>query len=455
MSIDIARNDTICAAASGAGYSALAIVRVSGAQVSHLLAKIFRKKKSTPIKPFVATRGEIFRPESGAVVDDVIVVFYPCDKSFTGEESLEINCHGNPLVVEEILQVLCQHGARLAQPGEFSLRACLNGKINLAQAESIADLIHAKSLEAKQSALNGLRDGLFERTKNAREIIIGVLAEIEARMDFPQEDLGVYDAGHMLAKIRMAEVELARIIASSQHSLKLHEGVRIVICGLPNAGKSTLLNRLCGEQKAIVHEAAGTTRDVIECHMILGGMPVVLVDVAGIRDHLVAGDIEQIGIDKALNEIAKAEIILWLADATVAQPFSDERIGQLVQGKSVIRVLNKIELIPKLVAPPECVAISAQQNLGVDNLLNKITSMLVGDTLGQGEMFVTRARQRDELLQACASLKEAYVALEKGMVDEVISQELRLGGLALDRLFGTTLGEDVLDKIFSEFCIGK
>lgn len=456
MLLDLNHRDTIVAQGSGKGRSALGIVRLSGPQTPLLLAHFFDAKM------LIEKPSSLFRrtlcDEKKHMVDDVMAVYFAPKKSFTGEESAEIYCHGNPLIISEILRLACHFGARLAMPGEFSRRAMLNGKLNLAEAESIADLIHARSLEAKQAALLGLKGGLFDKTKNAREILIGVLAEIEARMDFPDEDLGSYDGFWLSKKILLAVHEIDMLLQHAGRSLKLHEGMRIVICGAPNAGKSTLLNRLVGEDKAIVHADAGTTRDVIECHLILQGMPVVLLDVAGIREAHQACSVEQIGIEKAFYEIEKADGIIWLWDACCEHPFADDEFLQKLKGvhdRPVLKVINKIELNPVLISQHDVLTLSAKTGEGVDKLFTKLHEIAAMDDAEEGDLVITRTRQKEELITAKDAFLKAHEALGLGLADEIITSELRLAGCAFDRLFGTNLSEDVLDKIFSEFCIGK
>lgn len=452
MSLDIACIDTICALSSAQGPAAIALVRASGPKALEIFAQIFRKHQGTP-KAAKAMHGQIF-DHNNQVIDDVMAVYYESKRSFTGEPSFEIHCHGNQIIIDEILRAICQQGARLAEPGEFSMRALLHRKIDLAQAESIADLIHSQSLAAKNIALSGVQGGLSLRCAPVREVIISVLAEIEARMDFPDEELGSYDQRHLLECMNEAIKQLDSLLANAAYALKLHEGVRLVICGRPNAGKSTLLNYLCAQDRAIVHESAGTTRDVIEAKIDLGGVPVVLVDVAGIREVDEQGQIEKIGIEKAFLEINKAHAIIWLADCTLDDPFADALISQKLAGLStpVIRVLNKAELSSAI--KQDNLMISAKLGLGISDLLAHLHKILIGEKIS-GEIFITRARQRDELLQARSSLQEAHAALEQSWADEVVSAELRAAGLAFDRLFSSNLQEDVLDRIFSEFCIGK
>jgi tRNA modification GTPase len=584
MSLDINRFDTICALSTAPGYGAIAIVRASGPRAHELLAAVFKRKQGE-IKSFVAMYGDVIDADSD-IIDEVMALSFSGKKSFTGEDSFEIHCHGNQLIIDQIIQRLCSLGARLAEPGEFSMRAVLHGKIDLAQAESILDLIHAQTTAAHKVALTGVRGGLKDKTFHTRESIITMLAEMEARMDFPDEDLGDYDQSHILSKLDHAIVVLRELLAHAPHALKLHEGARVVICGQPNAGKSTLLNRLVGEERAIVHETAGTTRDVIEARMLLKDVPVTLVDVAGIRDVDESGQIEKIGIERAFFELRRAHLVIWLADCTLRDPFGDQLIMEhlkelespimrvlnkveLLNGLNgcphpnppfekgglggfstnpndlkelespIMRVLNKVELLDGLSGSPQTdppfekgglggfstspndlkelespimrvlkkvellnglngcpqtdppfekgglggfstnpndislnppladahrplfqrgdlvIPISAQNGLGIADLKASLYRHLVGKESLTVEMFITRARQRDELKAALSSLLEAKLALEAGWADEVVTSELRSAGLAFDRLFGTTLSEDILDKIFSEFCIGK
>lgn len=454
MSLDIACKDTICALSSGQGRAALAVIRVSGPRAWEILQAVFCRTKKSELKPFMAMRGQALDKEA-RIIDDVMALYFKQGQSFTGEESFELHCHGNSVIVDQLLRALCDAGARLAEPGEFSMRAMLNGKIDLAQAESIGDLIHAESVAAKDVALKGVLGGLGARSSPVREIIISVLAEIEARMDFPDEELGSVDRDRLGEDLQKAISDIGNILSRSAFSIRLHEGARVVICGLPNAGKSTLLNRLCGEERAIVHESAGTTRDVIEARMTIGGVPVIIVDVAGIRARKEASDIESIGISKAFFELDRADVIIWLADCTLSDPFGDEEIKTKLSSLKtpIIKVLNKADL--KNLREKDALPISASNGLGIEDLNGALHKLLVGENNHGSEMYITRARQRDELILARAALIEAHIALEKHMVDEVVASELRAAGLAFDRLFGTTLDEDVLDRIFSQFCIGK
>jgi tRNA modification GTPase len=453
MSLDIGCHDTICALSSAQGPAALALVRASGPRALEIFQQIFKPKGL--FKAFKAMHG-LLQDQHGRPLDDCVAIFYEHGRSFTGETSFEIHCHGNMIIVDEILQALCALGARLAEPGEFSMRALLNNKIDLAQAESIADLIHAQSSAAKNVALQGVQGGLGARCLPIRENIITLLAEIEARMDFPDEELGGYDRNNLINLMNNSLEKLEQLLAQAAYGIKLHEGVRMVICGSPNAGKSTLLNRLVGHERAIVHHQAGTTRDVIEVQINLHGVPLTIIDVAGIRDLQQADAVEQIGIERAFEELTQAHVVLWLADCNLEHPFADKIIGEKLAHvhAPVIRVLNKTENYAGS-PPADTFMISAKLGLGLSDLLAHLHTILVGSKAPGEELFITRARQRDELMQARANFIEAKRLLEEQWADEVVTSELRAAGLAFDRLFGSELSEDVLDAIFSQFCIGK
>lgn len=452
MSLDIACQDSICALSTPPGHGALAIVRLSGPKSIPIFSAVFRKHHGE-LKHGSAMHGLVL-DKDGNTIDDVMAILWKDERSFTGEPCAEIYCHGNPLIIDQILSAMKAQGARLANPGEFSMRAMLNGKIDLAQAESIADVIHAETSAAKDAALKGLKGSLREKTLPVQEMIIQSLAEIEARMDFPDEELGDYDKSHLLGAFSDGIDRLEKLLSGASYGIKLHEGARVIIVGAPNAGKSTLLNQLCQEEKAIVHDSAGTTRDVIEVRIDLDGLPLTIVDVAGIRELHEASPVEQIGINKALLEIDRAHAIIWLVDGSLSEPFSDPLLKERLQhcAAPIIRVLNKVDLLEE--KPAGSLAIAAKHGDGIVALKDELKRHLLKER-APSEIFITRARQRDELYQSLDSLKTAKNAFEEGLVDEVVSAELRAAGLAFDRLFGFDLSERILDKIFSEFCIGK
>ena len=449
-------HETICALATPPGQSALAIIRVSGPEALAIKSQIFRPKK-TPQKHFVATRGDVLD------LDDAVCVSFPEDKSFTGEPSFELYLHGSPIISQRVLEALQALGARGARPGEFSLRAYLSGKIDLCEAESICDLISARSEQAAQAALRNLKGGLSNYLEPTRVNLIDILCEIEARLDFPDENLGQLQKEILSNKIQNCLDTLNKLLKSAQLGKRLTEGARVVLLGRPNAGKSTLLNALLGEDKALVHETPGTTRDIIEANWVLNGVPIILVDVAGIRESENLDPVERLGIERAKQELDKADLILSLREP------GQERVKLNFVGVPVIEIETKIDLDRHCEEPKttqqsslDCFAllamtikISAKTGQGLENLRQQIIQILLGDNFNLGEVMLTKIRQKEEVQKAHECLVEAKEALKRGEPDEVLAFELRSAGNALDRLLGKSLNEEVLNLIFSRFCIGK
>lgn len=444
MTLDVARRDTICAAATAIFPSAIAIIRVSGPDAFLILNHVFVPYK-TPQKPFVATLGCI------GDFDEGICTFFPNKKSYTGEPSFELSLHGNPILVQSTLALLQDSGCRLAEPGEFSMRAVLSGKMDLCEAESVADLIAARSVQAAQMALRNIRGGLGEILDPVRSIIIDALCEIEARLDFPDENIGEHIREQLKQSIGDAILTLERLLGSAKMGTRLIEGARMVLFGKPNAGKSTLLNALLEEDRALVHHMPGTTRDVLEANFTIQGIPVTIIDVAGIRDEAEADTVEAMGIQKAMRELEHANIILWLQDGTTE--IETKLPAELIElDTPILSVVTKADLIP----PQQSgVQISALTREGLDELIKQIAKLLVDEQSVNHEAMITRERQKHEVGKALSALCEASNALSDDKEDVIVASELRLAGAALDRLLGKTLGEDVLDLIFSRFCIGK
>lgn len=433
-------HDTICALATPPGHSALALIRVSGPQAFNIKDQIFKPRKS-PQKHFVATRGDILD------LDDVICISFPEHQSFTGESSFELSVHGSPVITQHILESIQNAGARIARPGEFSQRAFLSGKIDLCAAESIADLIHASSKQAAQVALRNLKGGLSEYLEPTRVNLVDSLCEIEARLDFPDENLVVLQKQILTNQIKICIDTLDKLLKTAQLGKRLTEGARVVLLGMPNAGKSTLFNAFLGEEKALVHETPGTTRDVIEATWILEGMPLVLVDIAGIREDPILDPVEILGIEKAKHELEKADLILYLQEP--GQEKIELNLNHIVA--PVLDIMTKSDKI----TVPNATCISAKTGQGLKELQDKIARALRGDTFDFSEVILTKLRQKEEVQKAHECLLEAHEALSRDEPDEIIAFELRTAGNALDRLLGKNLNKDVLDLIFSRFCIGK
>jgi len=447
MKLDLNCRDTICAPATPQGRSALSIVRVSGPNAIDIKEKIFRSRRGGH-NAFVATLGDIVDGETA--LDEAMCVYFPDSRSFTGEPSFELTLHGNPVITHQVLTLLQKLGCRPAGPGEFSLRAVLNGKLDLTQAESIVDIIDAQSPQGVAMALRNLRGGLEQAISPIRDVVISTLCEIEARLDFPDENIGERHKERLLQDLRQAHSSLSALLLRSQKSDKLMQGYRVVLYGEPNAGKSTLLNALLGEERSIVHESAGTTRDTIEVPWQLDQIPVILVDVAGIRDAQDIHPVEAIGIERAKKELERADIVLLLQDATrnAALP------AHMPSHTNVLRVLTKIDLNQTQESEHD-LRVSAKTGEGLDILIARMKTLMCTDLPDAQEVVLTRLRHVELVQKTNDALQIAIAAFSDGLSDECVAFELRDAGKRLDELLGKNMNEEVLDLIFSRFCIGK
>ncbi|MBH1989155.1 MAG: tRNA uridine-5-carboxymethylaminomethyl(34) synthesis GTPase MnmE [Myxococcaceae bacterium] len=432
--------DTICALATSPGQSALAIVRVSGPDSVRIREAVFTPKYGKQAD-FKAIRGDVLD------FDDAVCISFPEGKSFTGEASFELSLHGSSLIIQQTLHALQKAGARLARPGEFSMRAFLSGKLDLTQAEAVCDLISARSEEAARVALRNLKGGLAQVLEPARIQIIDALCEIEARLDFPDEDIGSAVRQSLQLALEQVVTDLSSLIANAQLGKRLMQGARVVLYGAPNAGKSTLLNTLLGEEKALVHEKPGTTRDVIEAEWVLNGIPVRMIDVAGIRVDQGLDPVEQLGIERARKELQSADLVLWL------KPQGDCSLEEPEMNVPLLTIASKSDLGLRCENCEQ--ALSAKTGWGIESLKEKLFDFLAGPSRDPENTILTRARQVEEVQTAKEALEEALWALKNREPDEVVAFELRSAGHALDRLLGKSLNEEVLDLIFSRFCIGK
>jgi tRNA modification GTPase len=442
--------DTIAAIATAAGRSAIGVVRVSGPRLERIIDAMVGR----PLAPRQAVLAD-FLDARGEVIDQGLALFFPAPHSYTGEDVLELQGHGGPVVLRELLKRCLELGARAARPGEFTERAFLNDKLDLAQAESVADLIDAATAEAAKSALRSLQGVFSQRIEALTRAVIELRALVEATLDFPDEEIDFLKQADAEGKLASARARLQEVLSASQQGSLLREGIHVVLAGQPNVGKSSLLNRLAGEELAIVTEIPGTTRDAIRQSINLEGIPAHVIDTAGLRES--NDPVEKIGIARTWAAIGKADLVLLLLDATQGESAADQAIlAQLPRALPRITVMNKIDLAGRAPAIEQAreatrVWLSAKTGAGVSELRQAILQVVGWRADGEG-LFMARERHVEALERAAAHLE---LAGRQGGKPELFAEELRLAQEALGVITGEYTSDDLLGEIFSRFCIGK
>jgi tRNA modification GTPase len=449
-----AKTETICAIATGNGIGAIAIVRISGPDSKAILIKCFSKDLSS-VKSHTLHFGTI-SDNDGIQVDEVLISYFAEGKSFTGEESIEISCHGSPYVQQQILRVLQYHGCRMAEPGEFTQRAFINGKLDLSQAEAVADLIAAQSKKAHQIALSQLKGNLSSDLKVLREELIAFASLIELELDFSEEDVEFADRTQLKALVGKVLNTIGKLGASFALGNALKNGVPVAIVGAPNTGKSTLLNQLLGEDRAIVSDEAGTTRDVIEETLNIDGILFRLIDTAGIRE--TNQYIESMGIERSQQKIKEASIVLCLADATDKSNLSETQswsreLSETHPDKKVLFIVNKSDLSKQVLKGS--ITISAKEGIGLDVLHSEMVSAVVGTLDLENDTIIANARHHEALLKTSEALEKAANGLEDGTTGDFVAMDIRQAMFHLGSITGDISTDDLLGSIFSKFCIGK
>ena len=448
-------NDTICALATASGLGAIAIIRVSGAGSKALVSKNFSKELTGKISHTL--HFGLFSDLEKKAIDEVLISVFDEGKSYTGEESVEISCHASPFIQQQIIQTLVSAGCRLAEPGEFSMRAFMNGNLDLSQAEAVADLIASQSKQAHHIALRQLRGNFSHELSDLRTKLIHFAALIELELDFAEEDVEFADRSQLKALVAEVLQIVKRLAQSFALGNALKNGVPVAIVGAPNTGKSTLLNQLLGEDRAIVSAIAGTTRDVIEETLNIEGILFRLIDTAGIRE--TTETIEALGIERSQKKIEQAGIILCLADASNAENVREVQAWQqeLIQvhpDKHVLLVLNKIDI--KNLELENSIAISAKNGLGMEVLKNTLVALIVGNFDLQNETVVANSRHHEALIKTAEALDKVQLDLDKGTSGDFIAMDIREAMRQLGNITGAIeIDKDLLGTIFSTFCIGK
>lgn len=460
--MDNVRGETIAAVSTAPGRAALAVVRISGPRAVEVADKLFQgKTRPSEMADHTVQQGRVVT-QRGQEVDQVMLALLRGPRSFTGEDTVEITCHGGAAAAPAVVELAALAGARPARPGEFTLRAYLNGRLDLSQAEAVADVIEAGTLAAARAALERLEGGLSRRIAKIRCGLLDVLAQLEAAIDFPEEDLPQPVVGEILGALSQAGREIERILETSRTARLLRDGARAVIAGRPNTGKSSLFNLMLREERAIVTEQPGTTRDVLEGFIEVRGLPVRLYDTAGVREP--ADQIEALGVERARRKLEQADLVLLVIDGS--QPPRPEDKGLLEQTRALPRIvlLNKSDLKPAFTAQKGWVRISALTGAGLGRLEEAMVSALTsGRGLEGGGAAAANARQVEALRRAKDVVSEAAKGMSENKPYDLLAGDVRASVAALDEITGEAFrqagggdaGAEVLERIFERFCIGK
>lgn len=460
MSETLVQGETIVAIASAVvpQQGSIGIVRLSGAKAMEIARTLFHAPGKQRWESHRILYGYIRHPETRQLVDEALLLIMLSPRSFTREDVVEFHCHGGIIPVQQVLQLCLEQGARLAQPGEFTLRAFLNGRIDLTQAESIAEIVGARSPQASQIALAGLQGKLAHPLRQLRATCLDILAEIEARIDF-EDDLPPLNEKEIRANLKAALIQVKEILATADRGELLRSGLKVAIVGRPNVGKSSLLNAWSRSDRAIVTDLPGTTRDVVESQLVVGGIPVQVLDTAGIRH--TADTVEKIGVERSRQAARAADLILLIIDAQAGWTAEDEEIYQQVQNRPLILVINKTDL-----ASPQSVKSSPQinkivntaaaLNQGIDSLEQAILESVQGGNLTAADLdMAINQRQAAALTRAKTALEQVQETISDRLPLDFWTIDLRSAVQALGEITGEEVTESVLDRIFSRFCIGK
>ena len=460
--IDILRNDTIAAISTAVSNSGIGIIRISGEQAVEVADRVFRKpngRKLAEEKTFTIHYGHIYEGEE--IVDEVLVMLMRGPKSYTAEDTVEIDCHGGALVLGKILEIVLKNGARPAEPGEFTKRGFLNGRIDLSQAEAVMDVINAKSDYALKNSVNQLNGAMSKKVKKLREALIYEIAFIESALDDPEHISleGYPETLH--GRLKPVENEIEKLLATADSGRVVKEGVKTVILGKPNAGKSSLMNVLVGEERAIVTDVEGTTRDTLEENIRLHGISLNIIDTAGIRE--TEDVVEKIGVNRARQIADDADLIIYVVDGSRPLDENDREIMELIQDRKSVVLLNKTDLKMTVtkkeleeMTGQAVIPVSAKEQKGIDELEEKIKEMFFfGELDFNDEVMITNARHKAALREAYDSLKLVEQSIEDQMPEDFFSIDLMNAYEKLGSIIGEALEDDLVNEIFSKFCMGK
>ena len=456
------RKETIAAIATAMSDSGIGIIRISGPEAFLIADRVFKRKKQKPLSEEKANTVHYgFICDGEERLDEVLVIIMKAPHSYTAEDTVEIDCHGGVLMMKKILEVVIKNGARAAEPGEFTKRAFLNGRIDLSQAEAVMDVIQAKNEYALKSSVSQLRGSISKKMKELRAEILYEMAYIESALDDP-EHISLDGYGERLSVLTENWIErVNHLLSTADKGKDMKEGIRTVILGKPNAGKSSLMNVLVGEERAIVTEIAGTTRDTLEEHIYLNGISLNVVDTAGIRE--TEDVVEQIGVSRARDAAKDADLIIYVVDGSRPLDENDSEIMDFIRDKKAVVLLNKSDLSMVVSAEElrarsghKVIPISAKEELGIELLEDEIKNMFYqGEISFNDEIYLTNVRHKEALEQARESLKMVRESIENGMPEDFYSIDLMDAYTQLGVIIGEEVGEDLVNEIFSRFCMGK
>ena len=454
---------TIVAISTASGNGGIGIIRLSGRQTFDIIDKIFiPKNKSKDIKGYTMKYGNIVNPKNNEIIDEVLVAYFVAPKSYTTENMCEINSHGGTVVEKRILELCLENGAELAEPGEFTKRAFLNGRIDLSQAEGIIDLINSKTeMEAKES-INQLEGNLSKKIKKIEQKMLDIMVNIEVTIDYPEYDVEEVTNSEALKKLNEIHNLLNELENSFNKGKIIKDGIKTVIIGKPNAGKSSLLNSLLKEDRAIVSDIAGTTRDTIEEYLNIDGIPLNLIDTAGIRD--TENTIEKIGVEKSKKLVNDADLIIAIFDISGSLDEDDRKIIELIRDKKAIILLNKVDVlknnnkmeeeIKKLNKP--VIKISAKEEMGLENLYDEIKKMFeLNEISSNNEILITNERHKNQIIKAKQNILDAIETVRNNTPVDIISVYINQAMEDLGEITGVNVSENIINEIFAKFCLGK
>lgn len=457
-------DDTIVAISTG-GMGAIGIVRMSGGDCIALADKIFKSKKNISLlqkKSHTISYGNIIDNRTNDIIDEVLVTVMKAPNTYTKEDIVEINCHGGVIVMQKVLEIILNNGARLAEPGEFTKRSFLNGRIDLSQAEAVIDLIQSKTDISRQSAMNQLEGRLHKKVSDMRSRLLDMVASIEAVIDYPEHDIEEDTYQTMEQKTTKMIEEMEELLKTADRGKVIREGIQTVIIGKPNVGKSSLLNWFLEEERAIVTDIPGTTRDTVEEYINIEGIPIKMIDTAGIRE--TKDIVEKIGVEKSKNYAEKADLILLILDASRYLEQEDKEILEFIKDKKTIILLNKIdleqkitkEMLTKYAKNIEVINISVKQNIGLEQLIQQLKKLFFeGKAISAEDGLLGNVRHKNALYQAKQAMQRALTTITTHMPEDFISMDLQDANTALGEITGDTVDEEIIDRIFTKFCLGK